>query len=140
MKGCQFCMPFEEWPQELIVGNLPASIVLLSQDQFFRGWCLVVAKVHVVDLFELSDADRRALEADVASVSQAIKALLKPDLMNYASFGNVIPHLHWNVIPRYIDDGLWGLPPWPHPSRSLSRPEAIALSTEVRQMIGATVS
>lgn len=137
MSSCPLCSPFSDWPASHVVGSLPASTVLLSQDQYFRGWCLVVAKHHVVDLFELSATDRQQLEEDVALVARGIRSLLQPDLMNYAVFGNVIPHLHWNVIPRRMDDGLWGLPPWPHSPVSLNRPEVAELAEQLRRLVGA---
>jgi diadenosine tetraphosphate (Ap4A) HIT family hydrolase len=111
---CVFCNATDNWPGEYIIGTLKSSIVLLSQDQYFKGWCLVVSNRHVIDLFELNEIERSALEKDVIAVSKGVQRFANPDRMNYAIFGNVVPHLHWNVIPRKRDDGLWGHPPWPH--------------------------
>ncbi len=30
--------------------------------------------------------------------------------MNYTSLGNVVPHLHWHIVPRYRQDPRWGGP------------------------------
>ena len=30
--------------------------------------------------------------------------------MNYCSLGNVVPHLHWHLVPRYRSDPRWGSP------------------------------
>lgn len=136
-KVCDFCDPFNLWPSELIVGSLESSTVVLSKDQYFYGWCLVIAKKHVVDLFELDNTDRANLEADVCKVSMAIRELFSPDIMNYAAFGNVIPHLHWNVMPRYKNDGLWGAPPWPHSPKELSKTDSLKLAGQIRLAIGA---
>ena len=32
--------------------------------------------------------------------------------VNVASLGNVVPHLHWHVIPRYADDAHFPAPVW----------------------------
>jgi diadenosine tetraphosphate (Ap4A) HIT family hydrolase len=136
---CQFCDPINRWPKSHIVGSLKSSIVLLSQDQYFYGWCLVVYKTHFIDLFDLSIDERAALEADTSIVSKAIQKLFSPDIMNYAAFGNIIPHLHWNVIPRYKNDGLWGTPPWPHKSKKLTDIEAENLAKQIREVTGATL-
>lgn len=136
---CQFCDPLTRWPKSHIVGSLNSSVVLLSQDQYFHGWCLVVSKTHIVDLFDLSISDRAALEADACIVSKGIQKLFSPDIMNYATFGNVIPHLHWNIMPRYKNDGLWGAPPWPHEPKTLEESEANNLSILIREAIGATL-
>ena len=29
--------------------------------------------------------------------------------------GNVVPHLHWHIIPRYRTDPRWGQPIWQTP-------------------------
>lgn len=134
---CMFCDPINRWPKSHIVGSLKSSTVVLSEDQFFHGWCLVIYKKHIIDLFDLSIGERAALEADVCIVSKGIQALFSPDIMNYAAFGNIIPHLHWNVMPRYKNDGLWGTPPWPHEPKNLSTEEAVKLASEIRQAIGA---
>jgi len=40
---------------------------------------------------------------------------MNPDHVNVESLGNVVPHLHWHVIPRYLDDARWGMPIWTTP-------------------------
>jgi diadenosine tetraphosphate (Ap4A) HIT family hydrolase len=37
-------------------------------------------------------------------VEIVIREVMQPDKINLASFGNMVPHLHWHVIPRYADD------------------------------------
>ncbi|MBP7641072.1 MAG: HIT domain-containing protein, partial [Thauera sp.] len=51
----------------------------------------------------------------VMATEAALRNLLDPDKINLASFGNMVPHLHWHVIPRYRDDrhfpeSVWGAP------------------------------
>lgn len=133
--NCVLCDPLNKWPKSHIICTLPASTVLLSQDQFFKGWCLVVSNKHIVDLFEQSIEERLHLESDVSKVSKSIVEIFNPNIMNYAVFGNVIPHLHWNVMPRYFNDGLWGAPPWPHEPKKLSISEASELSKTIRNKI-----
>ena len=43
----------------------------------------------------------------------ALRDMLDPDKINLASLGNMTPHLHWHVIPRWRDDphfpgSIWG--------------------------------
>ena len=37
---------------------------------------------------------------------------MQPHKINLASLGNVVPHLHWHVIPRYSDDLHFPNPIW----------------------------
>jgi diadenosine tetraphosphate (Ap4A) HIT family hydrolase len=40
----------------------------------------------------------------VFAVESALRELLKPDKINLASLGNMTPHVHWHVIPRFGND------------------------------------
>jgi diadenosine tetraphosphate (Ap4A) HIT family hydrolase len=35
--------------------------------------------------------------------------------MNVESLGNIVPHLHWHIVPRYVGDARWGMPIWTTP-------------------------
>ncbi len=37
---------------------------------------------------------------------------VRPDHINVEALGNMIPHLHWHIVPRYWDDPRWGAPIW----------------------------
>jgi diadenosine tetraphosphate (Ap4A) HIT family hydrolase len=49
---------------------------------------------------------------DIYLSEQAIMSEFKPDHINIASIGQLVPHLHWHIIPRYLDDPRWGGPIW----------------------------
>lgn len=38
--------------------------------------------------------------------------MVPPDHVNIAALGNLVPHLHWHIIPRYRADPHWGAPIW----------------------------
>ena len=49
----------------------------------------------------------------VLATERAVRRVVEPDKINLASFGNLVPHLHWHVIPRWRDDShfpesIWG--------------------------------
>jgi hypothetical protein len=51
----------------------------------------------------------------VFAVEAAVREIARPDKINLASLGNVVPHLHWHVIPRWADDphfpdAIWAAP------------------------------
>jgi diadenosine tetraphosphate (Ap4A) HIT family hydrolase len=37
---------------------------------------------------------------------------MRPEKINLASLGNVVPHIHWHVIPRFSDDAHFPQPIW----------------------------
>jgi diadenosine tetraphosphate (Ap4A) HIT family hydrolase len=53
----------------------------------------------------------------VLRTEKAIRHVMQPDKINLASLGNVVPHLHWHVIPRWRDDRHFPAPVWAAPAR-----------------------
>ncbi|MGH6609869.1 MAG: HIT family protein, partial [Burkholderiaceae bacterium] len=49
----------------------------------------------------------------------AQREVLQPTKMNLASLGNMTPHLHWHVIPRFADDLHFPRPVWGAPQRTV---------------------
>jgi len=76
------------------------------------GFCRVIWKTHVKEMSDLDFASRNALMSVVFAVESAVRQCFSPDKINLASFGNVVPHLHWHVIPRWIDDRHFPEPIW----------------------------
>lgn len=78
----------------------------------FPGFCRVVWNAHVAEMTSLAAADRRHLMNVVFAAEAALRALAQPEKINLASLGNVVPHLHWHVIPRWRDDSRFPAPIW----------------------------
>jgi len=45
-------------------------------------------------------------------VEALMRSHLRPDKVNLASLGNMVPHLHWHVIGRYTWDSHFPSPVW----------------------------
>ena len=63
------------------------------------------------------DDDRHLLNEAVHLVEQAVRETMAPLKVNLASLGNVVPHLHWHIIPRYADDAHFPAPVWAQSAR-----------------------
>ena len=48
-------------------------------------------------------------------MEEAQQSVLAPDKINLASLGNMVPHLHWHVIPRWRGDRHFPDPIWAAP-------------------------
>jgi diadenosine tetraphosphate (Ap4A) HIT family hydrolase len=91
--------------------------VLLVNDPHYPGFCRVVWNGHVREMTDLSELDRTGLMRMVWQVEAAVREIMRPDKINVASLGNLVPHLHWHVIPRYVDDVHFPGPVWAQPQR-----------------------
>jgi diadenosine tetraphosphate (Ap4A) HIT family hydrolase len=100
---------------DLRIAELAHCYVLLNRDQFFPGYCFVFTKTHLVELFHLERALRTAVMEEVTSVAAALYDLFRPAKINYELLGNMVPHMHWHLVPRFATDPLWPRPIWSEP-------------------------
>lgn len=93
--------------------------VIWVADADYPGFCRVILNQHVRDMTDLAPADRRRLMDVVFATEAVVRTILQPDKINLASLGNVVPHLHWHVIPRFADDRHFPDAVWASPRRPL---------------------
>ena len=86
--------------------------VIVVDDAHYPGFCRVIWRDHVREMSDLAREDRLLLNEAVYQVEQAVREVMAPAKVNVASLGNVVPHLHWHVIPRYTDDAHFPAPVW----------------------------
>lgn len=98
--------------------------VALVEDKNYPGFCRVIWKAHVKEMTDLEPAQRSTLMQAVCKVESAVREVMQPHKVNLASLGNMTPHLHWHVIPRYEDDLHFPSPIWAQTQR-WPDPEAI---------------
>jgi len=105
------CQRWEEH-SDLRIVELEHSFAVLNRDQFFPGYTLLFTKKHATELFHLDHTVRVALMEEVSTVAKALHTLFQPDKINYELLGNMVPHIHWHLVPRFATDPLWPRPIW----------------------------
>ncbi|MDH4114713.1 MAG: HIT family protein [Burkholderiaceae bacterium] len=106
--GCELCGSDGGM---LVLSNDRLRVVLVD-DADFPGFARVIWNDHVREMTELDAGSRHCLMQAVFAVESAQRETLAPAKINLASLGNVTPHLHWHVIPRFIDDSHFPQPVW----------------------------
>lgn len=127
------------------VAELPHSFVILGDAQFYRGYCVLLAKRHVTEIHLMAPDEARALLDEMVAVGRAIAAVTRPLKLNYECLGNLEPHVHWHVFPRYQADAMRAAPVWTRPEAermvalkdSDRRSMVRALGAELRRQIAA---
>ena len=61
---------------------------------------------------DLLPAQQLRLLQVLMATERALRQLMQPDKINLASFGNMTPHVHWHVMPRFADDRHFPQPLW----------------------------
>lgn len=107
VQGCELC----QFAASTVHANEKFSVIFADEPNY-PGFCRVIWRDHVREMSDLARDDRLLLNEAVCQVEQAVRETLMPDKINVASLGNVVPHLHWHVIPRYTDDAHFPAPVW----------------------------
>ena len=95
----------------LLWSNLLCRVVLVD-DPDYPGFCRVILNRHAREMTDLPAKERHELMQVVFAVEASLRDLLKPEKINLASLGNMTPHVHWHVIPRYRSDRCFPNPIW----------------------------
>ena len=104
--------------------------VVLVNDPDLPGFCRVIWNRHVAEMTDLTFGEREHMMTLVFAVEEAIRHVMHPDKVNVAALGNMVPHLHWHVIPRYKDDAFYPGSAWSKRVQETS--EAVLLERKAR--------
>ncbi len=107
---CVLCHP----QKENVVWKNKELRVIQVDDPLFPGYFRVIWNKHIAEMSDLTDDERQLLEKVLLTVEKVVREQMQPDKINWAQFGNMVPHLHWHIIARYRDDShfpesIWGL-------------------------------
>ena len=110
--SCPFCSyAAGQFRRELIVYENQQVLVMpsLHQTRGNRGHCLVVARAHVPNIYELPDGGGGPLLAAVSAAATASKRAFAADGIslrqnNDPAGGQTVFHLHFHIVPRFLGD------------------------------------
>ncbi len=138
---CELCILTSDQEENILWAD-DFCYVLSVNDPHYPGFCRVILRRHVREMTDLSPEERERLMSVVFAVEQSLRKVLRPDKINLASLGNAVPHLHWHVIPRWLDDRHFPLPIWGPPQRETAparpAPDQRKIAAAVEAAIGTT--
>jgi diadenosine tetraphosphate (Ap4A) HIT family hydrolase len=117
-EGCELCELMAEKPEVndygVTVAELDASLLRLMFNQYAPGYSVLVAKRHVREPYELSQQERGQYFEDLMRAALALETVYGAIKMNFQILGNLAPHLHCHIVPRYYGDDAPNSPldPW----------------------------
>lgn len=94
-----------------VVWQFPHSIAVVGPWQFYTGYCVLLSRDHATELSELGEV-RSAFLEEMSLLAAAVEKCFHPHKLNYELLGNLVPHLHWHLFPRYADDPEHLQPVW----------------------------
>ena len=111
MEECLFC--------KIVKGELPSSKIYEDEDTLAfldlfpvnKGHSLVISKEHYENIFDVPAESLSKISSVMKNVADAVKKGVNADGISIAQSngkdaGQVIPHIHFHIMPRFKDDGL----------------------------------
>jgi diadenosine tetraphosphate (Ap4A) HIT family hydrolase len=101
---CLICRqaPMPDGMEDIV--ELPHSWLSAEPVDCLKGACHLIAKKHVIELYELNDQELLNLMREVQLCARALKTVTSAAKINYEIHGNTVPHLHIHPYPRTLDD------------------------------------
>ncbi len=94
------------------IGDLPLSRVLVINDANYPWLLLAPRRAGVIEIVDLDEVAQAQLMTEINRVARALQDVTKPDKLNIAALGNVVPQLHVHIIARRRSDAAWPRPVW----------------------------
>ena len=91
----------------LPVGDLSLCSVRLQDDARFPWLLLVPRRSGVSEITDLSEEDAATLWQEIRIATRVMQELAKPDKVNVATIGNLVPQMHIHIIGRFRSDPAW---------------------------------
>jgi diadenosine tetraphosphate (Ap4A) HIT family hydrolase len=88
------------------IADMQRGKLYLQRNQYVKGYCLLIANRHYTELHDMRPQEYSRFLEDMVKVGAALEKVFSSDKMNYQILGNIDPHVHAHIMPRYYgDDG-----------------------------------
>ena len=103
MKSCELCKPSNE---DIVWQDKFCRLIIAKEKNLYEVH-RIIWNNHISELSSLSQNELNHIFAQLIKAEKYILNKLSPHKVNIASFGNLVPHLHWHIIPRWKTDPWW---------------------------------
>jgi diadenosine tetraphosphate (Ap4A) HIT family hydrolase len=111
-EGCPACEEIRSGTttEGYVVARLQLSHLRLMRNQFVPGYSVLVCTQHGPEPYHLSAEEQVLFFQDLVQATRALDRVFAPIKMNVNLLGNLVPHLHAHLVPRYQGDPMPGRP------------------------------
>jgi histidine triad (HIT) family protein len=110
-KECIFCQIASKKIPAKVVYEDESSLAFLDINPTNPGHTLVIPKAHIETILDIQPEELSNLTQAVKIVAHALSDALNPDGLNILQnnkeiAGQLVPHIHFHLVPRFKDDGV----------------------------------
>jgi len=75
-------------------------------------WLTVFVKRRVKEVSQCTEAEKAEVYEALDVIEKAMLEYYHPEKINIASFGNMLPQVHWHIMARFKEDSYFPEPMW----------------------------
>lgn len=83
-------------------------------------WLKVFVRRNVREFSACTPEEKMCIWQALDIIEEAMLAYYQPEKINIASFGNMLPQVHWHIMARFKDDSYFPEPMWGPKQREAS--------------------
>ena len=95
-----------------ILGEFKLCSLLLLNDANYPWFILLPNREDISEIHQLPETEQQQLMTASMFFSRCLEQVFRPDKLNIASLGNMVPQLHIHHIARFKTDACWPAPVW----------------------------
>ena len=108
---CFYCSKNEHlFENRIFVKQMRCSILYLTKDQHYLGRCILAFDQHKREVYDLTAQELNSYSLDLVDAARALQDVFHFDKLNYAVYGDEMPHLNIHLVPKYKQTSGWGHP------------------------------
>lgn len=94
------------------MATIDLSLLFIEIHESEIPWLKIFVRRAVREFSECSAEEKAAVWHTLDIVEREMIAYYRPDKINIASFGNMLPQVHWHIMARFENDSYFPEPMW----------------------------
>ncbi|MEA1916358.1 MAG: HIT domain-containing protein [Campylobacterota bacterium] len=95
------------------------ELIKIKLEPHNNPWLIIFTQRKIKEFSQASDEEKIEIFKYLDIIEKEMLSYFKPEKINIASFGNMLPHLHWHIQARFKDDEYFPNPLWGERQRDL---------------------
>ncbi len=88
------------------------SLIFIETHESEVPWLKIFTTIKRKEFSECTQEEKNAIWNTLDSIEKIMLEYYKPEKVNIASFGNMLPHVHWHIMARFKEDSYFPEPMW----------------------------
>ncbi len=88
------------------------DLVYIKEEKSEVPWLVVFTKREIKEFSEATLAEKSEIFRLLDIIEKEMLDYYNPKKINIASFGNMLPRLHWHIMARFENDSYFPEPMW----------------------------